>query len=82
MTSEAVITHVDSLICRACGECEKTCGFKAIKVEEKKDGKQLASVTASQCTGCGACNVACPTGAARLAHFQDEQVCAIIDSIF
>jgi heterodisulfide reductase subunit A len=33
------------------------------------------------CTGCGACNVACPTGAASLAHFRDEQVNAIIEAL-
>jgi heterodisulfide reductase subunit A len=31
-------------------------------------------VTESLCTGCGVCNVACPTGAASLSHFKDEQI--------
>lgn len=76
---EAVITHVDTSLCRACGECEKACSFEAIKVKEV-EGKKLAVVTGALCTGCGACNVACPTGAASLAHFQDKQVNVMIET--
>jgi heterodisulfide reductase subunit A-like polyferredoxin len=80
MMAEAVITHVDPHLCRGCGECENTCLFKAIQVKEV-DGKQQAVVSEVLCTGCGACNVACPTGASSLAHFQDDQVHAMIKSI-
>jgi heterodisulfide reductase subunit A-like polyferredoxin len=77
--AEGVINHVDPRLCRACGECEKACGFEAIKVETIEEGRELAVVTASLCTGCGACNMACPTGAASLAHFQDNQINAMIE---
>ncbi len=76
--AEGMINHVDAGLCRACGECQKACGFEAIKVEAIAEGRELAVVTASLCTGCGACNVACPTGAASLAHFQDEQINVMI----
>jgi heterodisulfide reductase subunit A2 len=79
LKAEAVINHVDANLCRACGECERTCSFEAIKVQEV-DGRQQAVVNEALCTGCGACNVACPTGAASLAHFQDEQVNAMIEA--
>ena len=78
MRAEAVITHVDPDLCRACGECEKTCVFEAIKVQEV-EGRRQAVVSEALCTGCGACNVACPTGAASLSHFRDEQVNAMIE---
>jgi heterodisulfide reductase subunit A-like polyferredoxin len=78
MVAEGVITHVDPSLCRACGECEKTCVFEAIKVKEVEEGQKRAVVTETLCTGCGACNVACPTGAASLAHFRDEQVNVMI----
>ena len=80
LMAEAVITHVDPYLCRGCGECESACFFKAIQVEDV-DGKQQAVVSEALCTGCGACNVACPTGASSLAHFQDDQVHAMIRSI-
>ncbi|MBC8246661.1 MAG: 4Fe-4S binding protein, partial [Deltaproteobacteria bacterium] len=75
---DSMITHVDPMICRACGECEKACLFEAIKVIRTDDGLQLAQVNEGLCTGCGACNVACPNGAASLSHFEDDQINAMI----
>jgi heterodisulfide reductase subunit A-like polyferredoxin len=77
--AEGMINHVDAGLCRACGECQKACGFEAINVEASAEGRELAVVTASLCTGCGACNVACPTGAASLAHFKDRQIDVMIE---
>ncbi len=80
MTTGGMIAQVDADLCRACGECEKTCLFEAIKVEPFGEGLNAAVVNESLCTGCGACNVACPTGAASPAHFQDDQIEAMIKS--
>jgi heterodisulfide reductase subunit A-like polyferredoxin len=76
-----VITQVDPGLCRACGECERTCVFNAIRVTEVEGGRKRAVVSQGLCTGCGACNVACPTGAASLAHFRDKQVNAVIKAL-
>ncbi|MDR3557446.1 MAG: FAD-dependent oxidoreductase [Syntrophobacteraceae bacterium] len=73
-----VVTEVDPNLCRACGECEQTCLFGAIKVSEVENGKKRAVVNRALCTGCGACSAACPTGAASLAHFRDSQIEAMI----
>jgi heterodisulfide reductase subunit A-like polyferredoxin len=81
MIAEGVINQVNAELCRACGECEKTCKFGAIKVSEVGGGKRQAVVSEAMCTGCGACNVACPTGAASLAHFRDQQVEAMIEAL-
>ncbi len=81
MTAEGMITHVDSQLCRGCGECEKACLFEAIKVTETEHGRQAAVVTATLCTGCGACNAACPAGAASLAHFRDSQINSMIAKV-
>jgi heterodisulfide reductase subunit A len=70
---------VDAELCRACGECEKACGFEAIQVIEVTDGRKRAMVTEALCTGCGVCNVACPTGAASLSHFKDDQINTMIE---
>ena len=80
MVAEGVINQVNPDLCRACGECEKTCVFGAIKVMDVAPGKRQAVVNEAICTGCGACNVACPTGAASLAHFRDQQVNAMIEA--
>ncbi len=74
IVAEGMINRVDSILCRACGECENACIFEAINVKETAPGRKLAVVTESLCTGCGVCNVACPTGAASLSHFKDEQI--------
>jgi len=81
IVAEGVITQVDPALCRACGECEQTCLFGAIKVTDMEDGKRQAFVTQALCTGCGACNAACPTGAASLAHFRDRQIKAVIQAL-
>lgn len=83
MFADAVVTNVDPFLCRGCGECEKVCGFGAIKVVDRRaEGKGIrAEVDPALCTGCGACNVACPTGAASLGHFRDRQVIAMIESL-
>lgn len=81
IVAEGVITQVDPALCRACGECEQTCLFDAIKVVEMDGGKKQAIVTQALCTGCGACNAACPTGAASLAHFRDRQIKAVIQAL-
>ncbi len=79
IVAEGMINHVDSGLCRACGECEEACCFEAIKVKEVEGGRKQAVVIEALCTGCGGCNVACPTGAASLAHFQEEQINAMIE---
>jgi len=81
IVAEGVVTQVDAALCRACGECENTCLFDAIKVKQAEDGRKRAMVNEALCTGCGACNAACPTGAASLAHFRDKQVNAVIQAL-
>jgi heterodisulfide reductase subunit A-like polyferredoxin len=79
IVAEGMINYVDAGLCRACGECEEVCCFEAIKVKEVEGGRKQAVVTEALCTGCGGCNVVCPTGASSLAHFQDEQINAMIE---
>jgi heterodisulfide reductase subunit A-like polyferredoxin len=81
IVTEGMINRVDSNLCRACGECENACCFKAVAVTEISAGHNLAVVTESLCTGCGVCNVVCPTGAASLSHFKDEQIEGMIGEL-
>ena len=32
------------------------------------------------CKGCGVCGVVCPTGAAQVRHFRDEQIGDMIEA--
>jgi len=81
IVKEGMMTQINPELCRACGECEQTCLFNAVKVTDMPDGRRQAKVDLALCTGCGACNVACPTGAASLAHFRDTQVNAEIRAL-
>jgi len=81
IVAEGMINHVDSHLCRACGECEHACCFKAINLEEILPGRKQAMVNEALCTGCGVCNVVCPTGAASLSHFKDEQIEGMIKDL-
>ncbi|MCP4622876.1 MAG: FAD-dependent oxidoreductase [bacterium] len=74
IVTEGMINRVDETLCRACGECENACIFKAISVKETAPGRKQAMVIEALCQGCGVCNVACPTGASSVAHFKDAQI--------
>lgn len=49
---------VDNKLCEGCGNCEKKCQVKAIKVSEDI---QKAIVDLNRCIGCGLCVPVCPT---------------------
>ena len=80
IVAEGMINRVDAELCRACGDCEKACCFKAIHINRGAMGRQQAMVTEALCTGCGVCNVACPTGAASLSHYHDKQLNEMVDN--
>jgi len=80
ITVEGMVSHVNELLCRGCGECEGACPFGAIEVQEEADGTKKAKVKEALCKGCGACAVACPTGAAGLYHAEDTQVMSMVEA--
>ncbi|MBW1670267.1 MAG: electron transfer flavoprotein subunit alpha [Deltaproteobacteria bacterium] len=56
---------VDTEKCTGCGECEESCTFEAIFVED-----EVAVVNQDACTLCGICVDACPEGALEL-HVEE-----------
>ncbi len=40
----------------------------------KDEAKELAEISSILCTGCGKCQVVCPTGAITRRHFTTEQI--------
>jgi NADPH-dependent glutamate synthase beta subunit-like oxidoreductase/NAD-dependent dihydropyrimidine dehydrogenase PreA subunit len=54
---------VDPERCRACGICERICGYLAPRVGLRPDGKFASSIDIIACKGCGTCVAACPSGA-------------------
>jgi heterodisulfide reductase subunit A len=80
LTVEGVVSHVDEMLCRACGECEEACPYNAVSVVEREDGGKVARVQEALCKGCGACAVACPTGAASIYHYDDEELLTMVEA--
>jgi heterodisulfide reductase subunit A len=68
--------EVDEEVCVGCGNCERTCAYEAVKVDEKR-GK--AVVNAALCEGCGACAVACPSGAMTHKNFTKKALYEMAD---
>ncbi|MCE5244893.1 MAG: NAD(P)-binding protein [Syntrophobacteraceae bacterium] len=75
-------------ICIRCGECEKVCGesmqvhaleFKAISTDERILGDYERPK--DRCIGCGACALACPTGAIEIVDspgFREMRLCGTV----
>ena len=54
----------------------------AISVVTQEDGVKVAAVQEALCKGCGMCAVACPTGAASVHHFDDEEILTMVETAF
>lgn len=80
LTVEGVVSHVNEIMCRACGKCVDACPYNAIGLVEKEVDKSVAYVQEALCKGCGSCAVACPTGAASIFHYDDQEVLAMVEA--
>jgi heterodisulfide reductase subunit A len=79
---EPVVSSVDDILCRGCGQCAEICEFKAIELIEKTKGIWVARVNEALCKGCGSCCAVCPTGAIDIRHFQRGQIEAELEALF
>jgi heterodisulfide reductase subunit A len=73
LKGNAFYSEVDESKCIACGLCESTCFYHAIKVIQDEKGKKARSSEVN-CLGCGTCAAGCPMQAISMRHFTDAQL--------
>jgi heterodisulfide reductase subunit A len=57
--------------------CEQVCQYEAVRVNPETGRSE---VTAVLCQGCGACAMACPSGAIELSGFRNRQMISMVDA--
>jgi heterodisulfide reductase subunit A len=75
----AIVSGIDSDLCRGCQKCLNVCPYQAVIF---KEDRVVCEVNPAVCTGCGSCAVACPTGAASILHFDDQEVLSMVEAAF
>ncbi len=79
---DPAVCQADSGRCRGCGACVSICDFQAPSLTQDAAGRTIVEINPALCKGCGTCAVWCPTGAIKAQHFTDQQIGAMIDSLF
>ena len=82
LTTDPMVSTIDSVKCSGCLLCQTVCPFSAIDTQVLKDGRAVSVVNETLCKGCGACTSACLSGAANLRGFTQEQLLAEVTSLW
>jgi heterodisulfide reductase subunit A len=77
ITSARIVADVKASLCTLCQVCVEICPYEA-RVVDGDEGRIIVNPTA--CQGCGACAVACPSGAAFLRGLDDRHTLSVIDA--
>ena len=77
-SADPLVAVVDKGECIGCGNCIEMClpGARTLAVSGG-----VVEVNAALCQGCGLCAPACPTRAADILGFSDNQLAAMIDAL-
>ena len=75
---DPITAWVDDERCSRCRTFGSVCPYKAISFP---DDQEAASVNALLCHGCGTCVTACPAGAMRGNHFENDQILAELGAL-
>ena len=82
LTTDPMVSQVDSMKCAGCLLCMEVCPFSAIESQTLKDGRTVASVNESLCKGCGLCVATCRSGNVNLRGFTLQQLLAEVNSLW
>lgn len=88
LESSPMISYVNEVYCRGCGDCVPVCPYGAISLEtvERRENsvrviKEVACINSGLCQGCGACTVICKSSALDLLGFTNEQILQEVDAL-
>ena len=88
LESNPMISVVNELKCRGCGDCVDVCPYKAIAMEtvERRENsvwvtRDIATINSGLCQGCGACTASCKSSALDLLGFTNEQILQEVDAL-
>jgi heterodisulfide reductase subunit A len=81
VTASGAVCEICEDDCVSCGACISVCKYGAIEFVDTPQGRK-ARVNPVLCKGDGLCNAKCPTGAASLKHFTDQEILHQIDAMF
>lgn len=88
LESNPMISFVNEINCRGCGDCVAVCPYKAISLEtvERRENsvkvvRDIAVVNSGLCQGCGACTASCKSSALDLLGYTNEQILQEVDAL-
>jgi heterodisulfide reductase subunit A len=88
LESIPMISFVNEVFCRGCGDCVAVCPYSAITLEtvERRENsvkvmRDIAHINSGLCQGCGACTAICYSSALDLLGFTNEQILQEVDAI-
>jgi len=88
LESNPMISVVNEVYCRGCGDCVGVCPYSAITMEavERRENsvwvtKEIAFINSGLCQGCGACTASCKSSALDLLGFSNEQILQEVDAL-
>ncbi|MCC7442823.1 MAG: 4Fe-4S dicluster domain-containing protein [Bdellovibrionales bacterium] len=67
-----VVASLECVESIPCNLCEKVCPESAIQIRRGVEGESPTFLIESDCTACGLCLAACPSGAAVMLHERDQ----------
>jgi heterodisulfide reductase subunit A len=76
--TEPLVAHIDPEACSGCRLCENACEYQALVFDVKRN---VMTVNAALCRGCGACSPYCTAGANQLTNTTKKQIIEMIDNL-
>ena len=78
VSTQAIVTSIDTDVCAGCRLCEKYCAYNALVFDTRR---HVMTVNETLCRGCGACATACPSGANQLKNYTKKQIFEMINAL-